>query len=273
MTDPDLVTGARTDDDHARTGSGSQGGMTEASISALLVANRGEIAVRALRTARKLGVRGVAVYSQDDANSLHVRQGDEAIALSGTGPPHAGLEFMESLGRGRSVMLKAVAGSGGRGMRAVHRVEDLPEAFERCQSEASRAFGNGAVYAEELARIAENVRFDDVGTFEFLVDDGHQSFAFIEANPRLQVEHTVTEEVTGVDLVRTQLAITAGESLSPLPSASICYRRSLSRVIPASARPGPRDGKEFRARRPEWRERAGHREQTRREAAGCRRGE
>ena len=326
-----------------------------ARISALLVANRGEIAVRILRTARELGIRGVAGYSADDAQSLHVRQGDDAIELPGSGPAayldaaaliaaaqqagcdaiHPGYgfvsenadfarlcgehgitfvgprpevlalfgdkvaaralagrcgvpvmagtdgavtlaqaaEFLESLGAGGAVMLKAVAGGGGRGMRAVHRAQDLAAAYERCQSEARRAFGDDAVYAEELVgrarhlevqvigdgaggvthlgerecslqrrhqkmveitpaprlaaglaaqlcdaavAMARAVRYDNVGTFEFLVDAERQSFAFIEANPRLQVEHTVTEEVTGVDLVATQLAIAAGSSLADL---------------------------------------------------------
>jgi acetyl/propionyl-CoA carboxylase alpha subunit/acetyl-CoA carboxylase carboxyltransferase component len=326
-----------------------------ASISALLVANRGEIAVRILRTARELGIRGVAGYSADDAQSLHVRQGDDAVELPGSGPAayldaaalvaaarragcdaiHPGYgflsenaafarlcaehgitfvgprpevlalfgdkvaaralarqarvpvlagtdgpvtlagaaEFLESLGAGRAVMLKAVAGGGGRGMRAVHRAADLADAYERCRSEARRAFGDDAVFAEELVgrarhievqvigdgaggvthlgerecslqrrhqklveitpaprlaaglagqlrdaavAMAAAVRYDNVGTFEFLVDAERQTFAFIEANPRLQVEHTVTEEVTGVDLVAVQLAIAAGASLADL---------------------------------------------------------
>ncbi|HEY2288370.1 MAG TPA: biotin carboxylase N-terminal domain-containing protein, partial [Streptosporangiaceae bacterium] len=324
-------------------------------FSALLVANRGEIAVRILRTARQLGIRAVAAYSADDAQSLHVRQGDDAVELPGSGPAayldaaalaaaaqqagcdalHPGYgflsenaafarlcaergitfvgprpellalfgdkvaaralarqcgvpvlagtggaatlaeaaEFLASLPAGRGVMLKAVAGGGGRGMRAVHRAADLAGAFERCQSEARRAFGSDAVFAEELVgrarhievqvigdqaggithlgerecslqrrhqklveitpaprlaaglarqladaavTMAAAVRYDNVGTFEFLVDDERQAFAFIEANPRLQVEHTVTEEVTGVDLVATQLALAAGDRLAGL---------------------------------------------------------
>ncbi|MET1072225.1 MAG: carboxyl transferase domain-containing protein, partial [Umezawaea sp.] len=159
------------------------------------------------------------------------------------------------------VMVKAVAGGGGKGMREVHRAEDLPAAFERCRAEALAAFGNGEVYLERLltrarhievqlvgttvlgdrdcslqsghqkvveiapaprlapdvraslheaaARIAEAVEHTGVGTVEFLVSpDG--GFVFLEANPRLQVEHTVTEEVTGIDLVRTQLVLAAG---------------------------------------------------------------
>jgi acetyl/propionyl-CoA carboxylase alpha subunit/acetyl-CoA carboxylase carboxyltransferase component len=329
--------------------------VSVASISSLLVANRGEIAVRILRTARELGIRGVAVFSPDDAQSLHVRQGDDAIELPGAGPDayldagalvaaaqrarcdavhpgygflsensglarqcaEAGITFvgprpevldlfgdkvaaralagqagvpvlagtagavtldqaaafLESLGPGGAVMLKAVAGGGGRGMREVRAPQDLAAAYERCQSEALRAFGDGAVFAEELVPRARHIEvqvigdgagglthlgerecslqrrhqklveitpaprlppglagqlcdaavtlagaagYDNVGTFEFLVDAGRQTFAFIEANPRLQVEHTVTEEVTGVDLVATQLSIAAGATLAGL---------------------------------------------------------
>ena len=173
-------------------------------------------------------------------------------------------------------MIKAVAGGGGRGMREVHRLDDLDAAYERCQSEARAAFGNGEVYVERLMasarhievqvlgdrageiihlwerectiqrrhqklvevapspgigdamrerltaaaiRIARSVNYDSLGTFEFLVDaDGGDGadYAFIEANPRLQVEHTVTEEVTGVDLVKAQLLLAAGQSLAEL---------------------------------------------------------
>jgi acetyl/propionyl-CoA carboxylase alpha subunit len=304
-------------------------------VSTLLVANRGEVAVRVLRAAADLGLRTVAVHSADDADSLHVRLADVAIRLDGEGPaPYldidrlvaiahehgcdavhpgygflsenaefaracakAGLRFvgprpevLELLGdksRARAlaqrlgipvlpgtdgpvdlagatafarehgaVMVKAVAGGGGKGMRAVTSLADLPTAFERCRAEAESAFGNGEVYLEALltparhievqvvgtevlgdrdcslqsghqkvveiapaprlapelrdalheaaAKIAEAVDYQGLGTVEFLVSpDGR--FVFLEANPRLQVEHTVTEEVTGVDLVRAQL--------------------------------------------------------------------
>lgn len=167
-----------------------------------------------------------------------------------------------------AVMVKALAGGGGRGMRAVTDPNDLAEAYERCQSEARAAFGNDAVYVERLAlrprhieiqivgdgstvqhlgerdcsiqrrhqklieiapspsladglrrrildaalRLAGALHYRGLGTFEFLVDG--DEFFFMEANPRLQVEHTVTEEVTGVDLVTTQLRIAAGASLA-----------------------------------------------------------
>ncbi|PRY30925.1 carboxyl transferase domain-containing protein [Umezawaea tangerina] len=306
-------------------------------MSTLLVANRGEVAVRVLRTAADLGLRTVAVHSTDDADALHVRLADVAVRLDGEGPApyldpdqlvkaalehgcdlvHPGYGFLSEnadfaracaeaglvfvgpspevlalLGdksRARAlaasldipvlegtgpvdlaaarefftgpVMVKAVAGGGGKGMREVHRAEDLPAAFERCRAEALAAFGDGEVYLERLltrarhvevqlvgttvlgdrdcslqsghqkvveiapaprlaagvraglhdaaARIAEAVDYTGVGTVEFLVSpDG--GFVFLEANPRLQVEHTVTEEVTGVDLVRAQLVLAAG---------------------------------------------------------------
>ncbi|HEX9259504.1 MAG TPA: biotin/lipoyl-containing protein, partial [Acidimicrobiales bacterium] len=174
------------------------------------------------------------------------------------------------------MLVKAVAGGGGRGMRVARDPAELDDVYERCRREAQQAFGSPDVYVEQLmaparhievqvvgdglgvvhlgerdcslqrrhqkiveiapapglspfvrerllaaaVRLAEEVRFDGVGTFEFLLDaddpgDG-AAFAFIEANPRLQVEHTVTEEVTGVDLVQMQLRLAAGESLADL---------------------------------------------------------
>ncbi len=329
------------------------------STTCLLVANRGEIAIRVIRAAAELGIKTVAVYSEDDASSLHVRKGDEARRLAGQGAAayldadqivraaleagcdavhpgygflsenasfarrcaEAGLTFvgpqpevldlfgdkararamaqelgvpvlpgtsgptsldeartfLAALGEGGAVMVKAIAGGGGRGMRPVTRPEDLEQAFTRCQSEARSAFGNGDVYVERLiplarhievqvvgdgtghvshlwerectiqrrnqklvevapspgltddlrdrltgyaVRMAEAVRFKNLGTFEFLIDGsspyGANAIAFIEANPRLQVEHTVTEEVTGIDLVTTQLRIAAGATLGTL---------------------------------------------------------
>jgi acetyl/propionyl-CoA carboxylase alpha subunit len=327
--------------------------------TSLLVANRGEIAIRIMRAAAELGIRTVAIYSEDDASSLHTRRADEARALRGAGaaayldreqilavakaagcdaihpgygflsenakfahrcaeeglsfvgpspeilklfgdkvqarmlaeragvpvlPGTAGptsldeaKEFLAGLGAGGAIMIKAVAGGGGRGMRAVARIEEVEEAFARCQSEARSAFGNGDVFVERLiararhievqiagdstggvihlwerectiqrrnqklieiapspglplalrdrltaaaVRLAVEVHYDNLGTFEFLVDAtdgmGEAQFAFIEANPRLQVEHTVTEAVTGVDLVKLQIELAAGRSLAEL---------------------------------------------------------
>lgn len=185
--------------------------------------------------------------------------------------------FMDPLDRGQAVMVKAVAGGGGRGTREVHSIEDLADAFERCSSEALAAFGNGDLYLEQImapARhievqilgdgtgsvrhlgerdcslqrrnqklieispapnlsdkvrerlidhamaMAAEIKFDSVGTFEFLVDTTRlheeSSIAFMEANPRLQVEHTITEEVWGVDLVELQIDLANGAHIDSL---------------------------------------------------------
>ncbi|MFQ5698319.1 MAG: carboxyl transferase domain-containing protein [Myxococcota bacterium] len=328
-------------------------------FESLLVANRGEVAVRVLRTAAEQGLRTVAVFSEDDTRSLHVRRADQAVPLEGKGPaayldadqvlalaretgcqaihpgygffsesadfaercasegicfvgprpevlarlgdklqarslaescgvpvlpasarpirPDDARAFLASLGEGASIVLKAVAGGGGRGMRVVRDPDGIEAAFARCESEARSAFGSGALYVErelsrarhvevqvlgdrsgsvshlgerectlqrrhqklvEIApspslasplrqriqdaalRIAEKVGLDNLGTLEFLVDAGgggsDADFFFLEANPRLQVEHTVTEAVTGLDLVEIQLALAAGRSLEAL---------------------------------------------------------
>ncbi|AYC31443.1 carbamoyl-phosphate synthase large subunit [Pseudomonas cavernae] len=319
-------------------------------FSALLIANRGEIAIRIARACAELDIRSIAVYAEDDAASLHVRKTDQAVALKGRGVPAyldmdqliaiareqgcdaihpgygflaenaefarrcaaAGLRFIgpapevlelfgdkarardlaercgvplvaginraASLEEARAflaahgaLMLKALAGGGGRGMRAVHSDTELDEAYTRCQSEAQTAFGNGALYAEQLVenarhievqvlgdgsgavshlwerdcslqrrhqklveiapspgldpalrdhlidaalRLAGEVGYQGLGTFEFLLEG--ERFYFMEANPRIQVEHTVTEQVTGVDLLHTQLRLAAGQSLAEL---------------------------------------------------------
>ena len=195
---------------------------------------------------------GVATLAQIEAFFAEQRQSDPACG----------------------VMLKAVAGGGGRGMRAVPSPDGLAEAFARCTAEATAAFGVGGVYAEKLIHqarhlevqvigdgqqvmalgerectlqrrfqklvemapspnlspglrarlidaalaLARSTGYQSLGTFEFLVDErsAEQPFVFIEANPRLQVEHTVTEEVTGVDLVQAQIRIAAGSTLAQL---------------------------------------------------------
>lgn len=316
----------------------------------ILVANRGEIAIRIIRAARQLGKETVSVYAKDDAASLHVSYADQAceLPLEGAaayldakalvdiadrmgcqavhpgygflsenadfarlcgdrgirfiGPAPAILDLFGSKVRALqlareagvpvmpgssgptdleaarafirehgAIMLKALAGGGGRGMRVVHDLTELDEAYERCQSEALQAFGNGNLYVEKLLsnarhievqvvgdgsgkvthlwerdctvqrrhqklveiapspvldetlrsqildaalQLAARVNYDNIGTFEFLVSEG--GFWFMEANPRLQVEHTVTEEITGVDLVRTQIDIASGYSLADL---------------------------------------------------------
>jgi acetyl/propionyl-CoA carboxylase alpha subunit/acetyl-CoA carboxylase carboxyltransferase component len=325
----------------------------------LLIANRGEIAIRIARAAGETGLATVAIYPADDAQSLHVRAADAAHEIPGrgarayldieaviaaakatgcdalhpgygflsenaalarrcaeegitfVGPSPAALDlfgdkararalakntgvpiiegtsgpttleqakaFLASLGAGGAVMVKAIAGGGGRGMRIVDDAEKLEEAFARCQSEAKAAFGSDGVYVERLIRNARHIEvqiigdhhgaishlwerectiqrrnqklievapspslgdalrsriiqaakdlaaaanYDNLGTFEFLVDGDAKgeglAFAFIEANPRLQVEHTVTEEVLGVDLVQAQLAVAKGATLGSL---------------------------------------------------------
>lgn len=321
----------------------------------ILIANRGEIAIRIARAASELGIATVAIHPADDARSLHVASADEAVLIPGAGarayldseavvaaavqagcdgvhPGYgflsenaafaravaaAGLtfigpapetldlfgdkarartlareqdvpllegsrgavdleearSFLGSLGQTAAIMIKAVAGGGGRGMRAVTDPAQLDEAYARCRSEAEAAFGNSAVYVERLIRRARHVEIqivgdgksvmalgerectwqrrnqkiveiapspfisadqrrrliDDavrlatatsykgLGTFEFLVDaDTPDTYAFMEANPRVQVEHTVTEAVTGVDLVAMQIRIAGGADFADL---------------------------------------------------------
>ncbi|MEE2915012.1 MAG: carboxyl transferase domain-containing protein [Pseudomonadota bacterium] len=323
----------------------------------LLVANRGEIAIRIIRGAAELGLSTVAVAPADDFASLHVVKADESVELQGIGTAayldidqviaaatdtgcdaihpgygflaenaelarrctDAGLTFVgpspemlelfgdkararkaavdanvpvirgidhavslaeaeaffKALGDGRDMMIKAAYGGGGRGSRMVECADDVAATYERCRSEAELAFGNGDVYVEEFIREARHVEvqilgdqagnivhlyerecsvqrrfqkiieiapapaldaglrdqildasvrfagqvgYTNAGTFEFLVDSSSsdQPFAFIEANARLQVEHTVSEEVTGVDVVQTQLRIAQGESLKDM---------------------------------------------------------
>ncbi len=207
------------------------------------------------------------------ARTLAVEQ--DVPTLPGTAAPTS-LEdaraFLKDLGPNGAVMVKAVAGGGGRGMRPVLTESELEEAFTRCQSEALSGFGNGDLYVERLVRRARHIEVQVVGdgqevshlwerdcslqrrrqkiveiapaptldlvvrdklldaalrltgavnyknlcTVEFLVDADTGEFFFIEANPRLQVEHTVTEEVTGLNLVEVQLQIAAGQTLADL---------------------------------------------------------
>ncbi len=328
-------------------------------ISRVLIATRGEVAIRIARACADLGVYSVAVFSEDDARCLHILRADEARPLRGAGPKayldsaqmieiareagcdaiHPGYGFLsESAGFARgcadagitfigplpetldlfgdktrartfaeaagvpvlpgsdgsvtldgarqffasltqpaAMMIKAVAGGGGRGMRMVNTASEIDEAYERCASEARTAFGNGDIYVEQVLPRARHIEVQLLGdaggrvahlwerdctvqrrhqklieiapspwltpttrkaildaavclardghlrnlcTVEFLVaaSAGNDAapFYFIEANPRLQVEHTVTEEVTGVDLVQTQLHLAAGRSLVDL---------------------------------------------------------
>ena len=320
----------------------------------LMIANRGEIAIRIARGAGELGITSVAIYAEDDAQSLHVELCDEAIALNGRGASayldieaivsqavsagcdavHPGYGFLsenpsfaaaveaagmvfvgpttqslsvfgdkaqaralaeangvpvldgvsQSVSEAEAaaffashadggVLLKAIAGGGGRGMRIVRSADELPDAYARCVSEATAAFGDGTVYVEQLVdqarhievqvigdgsgavshlgerecsvqrrhqklieiapspalaaetrqmlcddavKLAKAIKYRGLGTIEFLLDQRTGQHYFIEANARLQVEHTVTEEVTGVDLVRAQLKIASGSTLADL---------------------------------------------------------
>jgi len=326
----------------------------------VLIANRGEIAVRVIRACRELGIRTVAVYSEADRNALHVRLADEAFCI---GPPpaaesylnipnilstaeilgvdaiHPGYGFLAEnaqfaeicadlkiafIGPGadairkmgdkaqaRQVMLKAgvpvvpgsegpvdgerqvleiartigfplllkaSAGGGGRGMRVVHSREDLRAALQVAQREAEAAFGDGKLYIEKYVdeprhvevqiladahgglihlgardcsvqrrhqklleesppprlrektlerlaraalRAAQAIHYVNAGTVEFLVDK-QENIYFMEMNTRLQVEHPVTEMVTGVDLVKEQIRIAAGERL-PLSQREVTF--------------------------------------------------
>jgi acetyl/propionyl-CoA carboxylase alpha subunit/acetyl-CoA carboxylase carboxyltransferase component len=331
-------------------------------LQRLLIANRGEIAIRVARTASEMGIETVAVFSEDDADSLHRRRADlahglqgrgaaayldaqqliEAAKLNGCDAVHPGYGFLSesadfarqseqaglvfvgpspellelfgdktraraaaaangvpvlagtsepadlgaarshfaALEPGQAMIFKAVAGGGGRGVRVVRAEDELEEAFTRSRSEAAAAFGNDSVYVEtylerarhvevqivgdgarvihlgerdcslqrrfqklvEIApaphlgaelrealhdaavRLAEATGYDNVGTFEFLVDvspQGANRWYFIEANARLQVEHTVTEQVTGADLVALQLEIASGRPLSELIDGAV----------------------------------------------------
>jgi acetyl-CoA carboxylase, biotin carboxylase subunit len=320
----------------------------------LLIANRGEIAVRVARAARDLGIETVAVYSSADADSSHVRLADRAVCI---GPPaatasylcrealvhvaestgcdavHPGYGFLaedatfaqqvedaglawvgpapgvirqmgdkaaartaavradvpvvpgsdgllggheeaEAFGRrhGYPLLLKASAGGGGKGMRVVEDEHQLPRVLALARQEAAGAFGDDGMYVERYlrrvrhvevqvigdgqghvvalgerdcsvqrrhqkvveeapsqlpagsrqamsdtaARLAASVKYGNAGTVEFLVDADTGDFHFIEMNTRIQVEHPVTEEVAGVDLVAWQLLVAGGESLDEL---------------------------------------------------------
>jgi acetyl/propionyl-CoA carboxylase alpha subunit/acetyl-CoA carboxylase carboxyltransferase component len=332
---------------------------TTMALTRILVANRGEIAIRVMQAAAELGMETVAIFSEDDHASLHLRKADRACPLSGQGPAayldqdqvlaiaqqegcdgiHPGYGFLSEnasfarrcetagitfigpsseilalfgdkaraktwaaelgipvlrgttsatsleqaetffcrLQHGRGMVIKAIAGGGGRGMREVLHEDDLALAYQHCRSEAQQAFGLGDVYVEErLAQprhveiqilgdqhgqtihlgerecslqrrhqkiieiapsphlspalreqlaeaamcMAQQAGFQNLGTFEFLLaspdDSSSPPYVFIEANPRLQVEHTVTEEVTGLDLVQLQLQIASGARLADL---------------------------------------------------------
>ncbi len=319
----------------------------------ILIANRGEIAVRIIRACREMGIKAVAVYSTADAKSMHVQMADEAICI---GPPaakdsylkianiisaaevadvdaiHPGYGFLaenphfaeickncnitfigpspqairmmgnKSIARetmkkagvpispgsegvvkskeeavkiaqkiGYPVLIKAVAGGGGKGMRVARNDVSMAQGFMMASSEAERAFSNPEVYVEKFVdqarhiemqviadsygnachlferdcsiqrrhqklveealspviddelrkklgkaaiRAVEAVGYQNAGTIEFLYDQQAREFYFMEMNTRIQVEHPVTEQITGVDLIKEQIRVAAGEKLS-----------------------------------------------------------
>jgi pyruvate carboxylase len=320
-------------------------------INKVLVANRGEIAIRVFRACNELNVRTVAIYSKEDSSSLHRNKADEAYlvgegkkpidayldidgiieiakksdvdaihpgygflsenihfarrceeegiifigptskhldmfgdkvkareqaikadipVIPGTDGPVSTVEEVESFGKkyGFPIIIKASLGGGGRGMRIVNNLDEVSEAFERAKSEAKAAFGNDEVYVEkyinrpkhievqiigdshgnivhlyerdcsiqrrhqkvvEIApsvsltvdlrkriceaavRLMKKVNYLNAGTVEFLVSN--DEFYFIEVNPRIQVEHTITEMITGLDIVQTQILVAEGYDL------------------------------------------------------------
>ena len=341
-------------------------------ITSVLVANRGEIAIRVFRACHEMGIRTIAVYSKEDSLSLHRFRADESYLIGkGKKPvdayldieeiirvahehhvdaihpgygflsenadlarrcaeegitfigPHidhltmfgdkvnaraqakkAGIRFIpgsdgpvmnfaevEKFAKdvGFPIMLKAVNGGGGRGMRMAHCMSDLKDAYERAKSEAKLAFGNDEIYLEKYIRnpkhvevqimgdehgnvfhlyerdcsiqrrhqkvveiapafalprklrqeicnaavtLMKNVNYVNAGTVEFLVTpDG--DFYFIEVNPRIQVEHTVTEMITGIDIVQTQIKVAEGYALTsdeigiPSQEAIMCHGNRL----------------------------------------------
>jgi acetyl-CoA carboxylase biotin carboxylase subunit len=320
----------------------------------VLVANRGEIAVRIIRACKELNIRTVAIYSEADVNSMHVHMADEAICIGKApssesylkidriisaaeiadvdaihpgygflsenahfadvcescnirfiGPSSQAMNLLEDKSTSRALakkagvpvppgsdgliqneqealswakkigyplMIKAVAGGGGRGMRVAHNDISLVKGYHTARSEAEKAFGNSAVYIEKFienphhiefqivgdargniihlgerdcsiqrrnqkiveetpsplienkfkdlrkkmgkaaVRLAEMAKYTSAGTVEFIVDD-RGDYYFLEVNKRVQVEHPITEEVTGIDIVKLQLLIAMGEPL------------------------------------------------------------
>jgi acetyl-CoA carboxylase biotin carboxylase subunit len=329
----------------------------------ILIANRGEIALRVICACKELGIKAVAVYSEADRNSLHVRFADEAVCIgparaaesylnipavisaaeianvdaihpgygllsenanfahvcetSGLkfiGPPADVIRKMGEKDRARQAMkdcgvpilpgsdgvipteeealewarkvgfpviVKAVAGGGGRGMRIIRSAEELPHQFNSARSEAASAFGNGDLYMEKfverprhiefqiladehgnvislgerdcsvqrrhqklleespspaitpemrkkmngiLEKTMKEIGYQNAGTVEFLFDEDTGNLTFMEMNTRIQVEHPVTEFVTGVDLVKSQILIAAGARLSDIITEPIVPR-------------------------------------------------
>jgi len=324
-------------------------------LKKVLVANRGEIAVRIIRTCQELGLETVAIYARSDEEALHVKLADYSVCVGGNsstesylnknnvlsaaiasgcdyvhpgygflsenadfasrvedcaitwvGPSSNTIEMMGDKAKARAVakaagvpiiegsdgdistleealewgkkigypiMIKAVSGGGGRGMRICHNEADLTRAFEQTQLEASTSFGDERLYIERYIesprhieiqviadthghveslferdcslqrrhqkmleeapsavlsdntrrklnaaakKLTKSIKYVNAGTLEFLVD-AHENFYFIEMNTRIQVEHPVTEMITGIDLIKTQMLVAMGK---PLPFKS-----------------------------------------------------
>jgi len=341
---------------YVTTSSNSLNGSQVKPIKSILVANRGEIAIRVFRACTEMGIRCVGIYSEQDMRQIHRVKADEAYVVGKGLPPvaayldipsiidiaqehdvdaiHPGYGFlsersdfaeacvkggirfigpkasvMAKMGNkvaarhsaiaaglpiipgtdegvttaeeayeyvtehGAPVIFKAAFGGGGRGMRIVNHLSECKEQFERAVSEAEKAFGNGSMFIEkyvtnprhievqvmgdeggnlvhffdrdcsvqrryqkvieiapalnldpvlrqnildDAVKLCKSVGYSNAGTVEFLVDQDTGKHYFMEVNARLQVEHTVTEEVTGVDLVQTQIKVAEGRLLSDL---------------------------------------------------------
>lgn len=340
---------------HEKAAARQQSGQVRKPIQKLLVANRGEIAIRVFRACTEMDINTVAIYSEQDVNQMHRQKADESYLIGKGLPPvaaylnipeiieiakdnevdaiHPGYGFLSERAdfaqacvdagihfvgpspevvhkmgdkvearlsainagvqvvpgtpgpvnsaeealefckeHGLPVIFKAAFGGGGRGMRVVRSLDEVEESFSRAYSEALAAFGNGALFLEKFierprhievqllgdsagnvvhlyerdcsvqrrhqkvveiapaphldatirtkmaadaVRLAKHVGYENAGTVEFLLDNTGQYY-FIEVNARLQVEHTVTEQVTGVDLVQAQVRIAEGRTLDDL---------------------------------------------------------
>ncbi len=309
-------------------------------FNSLLIANRGEIACRIIKTAREMGIKSIAVYVDADKDALFVKEADESVKLedggyldgnqiinaakiTGAQAIHPGYGFLsenasfarkvikegitwvgpspnvisvmgdklkakdlaikadvptlpmtskpsEAKKIGYPLLIKAAAGGGGKGMRIVHKAKELKESITSAQREAKKGFNDDRIFIERYVeksrhieiqilgdskgnvihlgerecsiqrrhqkiieespsprisedirnkmgdaavKLAKQIKYESAGTVEFLFDDKTEEFWFLEVNTRLQVEHPVTEEVTGIDLVSEQLKIARGESL------------------------------------------------------------
>src|SRR5258707_558259 len=173
----------------------------------VLIANRGEIACRIMRTCRALGIRTVAVHSEADADARHVREADEAVAI---GPAPAAESYLSI-----EAVLAAARATGAEAVHPGHGFPSENRAFAPALEEAPSALidpRTRAAMGEQAVALARAVGYRSAGTVEFIVDAA-KSFYFLEMNTRLQVEHPVTEMVTGLDLVEWMIRIAAGEKL------------------------------------------------------------